>query len=163
MITKMKWLSLLPLRSGIEAGDGPPRGWAIVATAISTLFLATCFPLVHAQNVTLDSISYSSLPGERVRVHLSLSEPAKEPLSFAIDDPARVALDFPGVTVNLPRKTQTIGVGMARSVTAVEAGGRTRVVLNLIKLVPYTMEVSGRDVILTLEGGQTTQSRDFIA
>ncbi len=52
---------------------------------------------------------------------------------------------------------------MARSVTAVEAGGRTRVVLNLIKLVPYTMEVSGRDVILTLEGGKSSQSRDFIA
>lgn len=92
-----------------------------------------------AMAATLNDISFDALPGERVQVTLSLSEPVSEPLSFAIDEPARVALDFPGVSLSAGRTTQAIGVGMARSVTAVEGGDRTRVVLNLIKLVPYTV------------------------
>jgi type IV pilus assembly protein PilQ len=110
-------------------------------------------PASYAQSaVTLDNVSYSSLPGDRVQVELQLSGPVEEPLSFAIDNPARVALDFPGVRLNLSRKTSEIGVGMARSVTAVEAAGRTRVVLNLVKLVPYSMKVADNRVLITLEG-----------
>ena len=74
-----------------------------------------------------------------------------EPLSFAIDNLARVALDFPGVSLNLANKTQAIGVGMARSVTAVEAAGRTRVVLNLVQLVPYELRIEGTAVFVVLE------------
>src|SRR4051794_3084218 len=82
--------------------------------------------------VSLNNVSYTSLPGDRVQVRLELSAPlAQDPLSFTIDNPARLALDFPGATVSLPHKTTAIGVGSAQSVTAVEAGGRARVVLNL--------------------------------
>jgi type IV pilus assembly protein PilQ len=108
---------------------------------------------------TLDKISFSTLPGDRVQVVLEMSGPVDEPLSFAIDEPARVALDFPGVSLNLPRKTEDIGVGMARSVTAVEAGGRSRVVLSLIKLVPYSIKVSGNQVVLTLDSTGSTTSQ----
>jgi len=106
----------------------------------------------HAQQAfTLNEVSYSALPGDRIQVRLDLSAAVEEPLSFAIDNPARVALDFPGVSIDLPSKTQNIGIGMARSVTAVEAAGRTRVVLNLVKLVPYELTVQGNAVIVTLE------------
>ena len=108
------------------------------------------------QAASLDEVSYAALPGDKVQISLSFSESIKEPLSFAINNPARVALDFPGVELNLTRKTQTIGVGMARSVTAVEAAGRTRVVLNLIKLVPYEVKVSGNKVVITLDGASAS-------
>lgn len=110
-------------------------------------------------DTTLDKISFSTLPGDRVQVVLDLSGPVDEPLSFAIDEPARVAMDFPGVSLNLPRKTEDIGVGMARSVTAVEAGGRSRVVLSLVKLVPYSIDVSGNQVVLTLDSTGSTTSQ----
>ena len=108
------------------------------------------------QAASLDEVSYAALPGDKVQISLSFSESIKEPLSFSINNPARVALDFPGVELNLTRKTQTIGVGMARSVTAVEAAGRTRVVLNLIKLVPYEVKVSGNKVVITLDGASAS-------
>ena len=161
MIIRIGWLDLMASRHRDQASDSVSRARATAAKVICALLLAGTMSLAHSQ--TLNSISYSSMPGDRVQVRLSLSEAPPEPLSFAIDDPARLALDFPGVTVNLPRKSQTIGVGVARSVTAVEAGGRTRVVLNLIKLVPYTMEVQGNDVLLTLEGGASAGSRAFLA
>jgi len=84
-----------------------------------------------------------------------------EPLTFAIDNPARVALDFNGVGLELPKRTQTIGVGMARSVTAVEAGGRTRVVVNLIKLVPYTIKTEGSRVLVTLDSAEVAGTAAF--
>ncbi len=126
-----------------------------LAAIFATLVLAASHAVYAQSGVTLNDISYASLPGDRVQVELKLSGRVDEPLSFAIDNPARVALDLPGVKLNLPRKTSDINVGMARSVTAVEAAGRTRVVLNLVKLVPYSLKVAGNSVLLTLEDAGT--------
>ncbi len=109
----------------------------------------------------LRGIAYSTLPGDRIQLRLSLSEPVAEPLSFAIDNPARVAMDFPGVTLGLDKRTERIGIGMARSVTAVEAGGRTRVVLNLIKLVPYQLTTKGSEVVVTLDSAEAAGTAAF--
>jgi type IV pilus assembly protein PilQ len=161
MTLKTAWHRTVPTRKRSEQGiDGPRIGLVLLLT-LSCLALAGWLPRVRAETLTLDKVTYASLPGERVQLRLTLSGAAHEPLSFAIDDPARIALDFPGVAVNLPRKSQPIGVGMARSVTAVEAGGRTRVVLNLVKLVPYTMQVQGNEVLLTLENEATGGTQPF--
>lgn len=100
---------------------------------------------------SLEDIDVASLPGDRIQVTLVMKEPTQEPLSFTIDNPARIALDFPDTTTNLERRSRTIGIGMARSITAVEARGRTRVVLNLAQMVPYETRVSGNKVFLTLD------------
>ncbi len=106
-----------------------------------------------ADAATLDDIRYTSLPGDRVQVEMQLSEPlSADPLSFTIDNPARIALDFPGTTLNLPVKTQTVGVGKVESVSAAEAEGRTRVVMNLVQVVPYSLQTEGNRVNVILEG-----------
>ncbi len=130
----------------------------ILATA-----LAGAPAAARAAGATLNAISYSSLPGDRVEVRLDLSAPVAEPLTFAVDNPARIALDLPGVALNLERKTQSIGIGMARSVTAVEAAGRTRVVLNLVRLVPYQARVVGSSVLVTIESAGAAGSAAFAA
>ncbi len=115
--------------------------------------------LLNNSDASLDAITYSTLPGDLVQIRLTLSGNVKEPGSFTIDNPARIALDFPKTKSNLTRKNKTIGVGATRSVTAVEAGGRTRVVINLTKLVSYQTRLEGNDVIVTLNaGGQTIAS-----
>ena len=109
--------------------------------------------IVSKADTTLESITYSTLPGDLVQIRLSLSGDIKEPGSFTIDNPARIALDFPNTKSNLARKNKSIGVGATRSVTAVEAGGRTRVVINLTQLVSYQTKLDGNDVIVTLNAG----------
>jgi type IV pilus assembly protein PilQ len=147
---------LADARRRARARNGAGRlGALLLAAALTLLWL----PAAQAQ--TLRDISFVELPGERVQIQLQLSEPVDEPLSFAIDNPARIALDFPGVTLATDRRTQSIGVGMARSVTAVEAGGRTRVVLNLVALVPYELEARGSEVRLTLESAGGATARAF--
>lgn len=98
----------------------------------------------------LDNITYSTLPGDKIQIRLSMTQKVQEPASFTIDKPARIAFDFPSTGVNLPRKTTPIGVGVARSITAIQAGNRTRVVVNLSKLVGYNTTVDGNNVIITL-------------
>ena len=106
---------------------------------------------------TLDKISYSSLPGDRVQINMQFSEPLSEkPVNFTIDNPARIAVDLPGVDLNLPEKNQAIGVGMAHSVVAVEAGGRTRVVVNLVHPVAYDIDLQGNMVVMTLGNGSAS-------
>ncbi len=106
----------------------------------------------------LSDISVASMPDERVQVTLTLAKEAtKKPISFTIDNPARIALDLPNTLNRLAKRRQNIGVGMARSITAIEAKGRTRIVLNLEKMVPYDTKVSGNKIVLTL-GSSTTSS-----
>ena len=80
---------------------------------------------------TLQAIDFAGLPGNKARITLTLSNPAPAPLSFTIDNPARIALDFPATSNALQQRSQAIGIGMAESLTAIEAQGRTRVVINL--------------------------------
>lgn len=128
------------------------------ATLIALLLLPS---LLLAQSQTLNGMSYSALPGDRVKVTLQLSQPiSQDPMHFTIDNPARIALDFSDTSLNLKEKTKRIGVGMAQSISAVEASGRTRVVLNLTESVPYEISTEGDNVNLVLEStGQTAPAR----
>ncbi len=113
---------------------------------------------------TLNNLGFVSLPSERVQVRMDFSEALKkDPLSFTIDNPSRIALDFPGTSLALKDKSQSIGIGSARSITAVEANGRTRVVLNLTQMVPYELKVNGNTVILTLDSANSKTSAAPVA
>ena len=126
-----------------------------ISTLITGL-LSLGYSAVGLAAGTLDQVNFLQLPGDRIQIELSLSEAVKDPLNFAIDNPARIALDLPDIKLNLARRTKNIGIGMARSVTAVEAAGRTRVVLNLIKLIPYKVTTSGKKVLITLDSPGST-------
>ena len=104
----------------------------------------------QVQAASLDDISFTALSGDEVEVTLHLSGDVAEPGSFTIDNPARIALDFPGTTSNLENKSINVGVGLARSINAIEAGGRTRVVINLARLTPYNVTKSGNKIVVNL-------------
>ncbi|MEE8321521.1 MAG: AMIN domain-containing protein, partial [Gammaproteobacteria bacterium] len=128
---------------------------------ISSFILLGGLSLASTQaiGISLDDISYSALPGDRVLVKLELSESLQtEPLNFTIDNPARIALDFPGIELNLAEKSQSIGIGMVHSVSAVEATGRTRVVLNLVRAVSYDIKLDGSAVLVTLDSGVVSET-----
>ncbi len=112
---------------------------------------------VHASNM-LEDISFASIPGDKVQIVLQFSETAPEPGTFTIDTPARIALDFPDTGVALENKRQSIGIGLARSITAVAAGGRTRVVLNMVALTKYSTEIVGNKVVIILDEANVSRS-----
>jgi len=119
-------------------------------SVLTLCIVSQFFWMSHAQAGSLDDISFTSLSGDQVEVTLHLSGDVPEPGSFTIDNPARIALDFPGTTSNLQNKSINVGVGLARSINAIEAGGRTRVVINLARLTPYNISKSGNKVVVNL-------------
>ncbi|NOQ80430.1 MAG: AMIN domain-containing protein, partial [Gammaproteobacteria bacterium] len=125
--------------------------------AVLGLLSISLISVVHASNM-LEDISFASIPGDKVQVVLKFSESAPEPGTFTIDSPARIALDFPDTGLALERKRQTIGIGLARSITAVAAGGRTRVVLNMVTLTKYSTEVDGNNVIIIIDEANVSRS-----
>ncbi len=131
---------------------------------LAGLLLLGMLPMQSRAELTLDNIEYSTLPGEKVQVKLSLSGPAPEPSSFTIDDPASISIDLPNTKLNLAERSLIIDTGMARSVRAVEAGERTRVVLNLARIVPYQVRSDGNAIYLSLQNGAAAQgSRTVIS
>ena len=98
----------------------------------------------------LQDIQVQSLPGQRVELRLILSGTAPEPLSFTIDDPARIALDLPETTLGLSSRRRDINLGPLDTILTAEANGRTRVVLNLDSMVPYETRRSGNTIYITL-------------
>lgn len=112
------------------------------------LMAALASPALLAAN--LNALDVASLPGDRVELKLAFDEPVAAPRGYTLDQPARIALDLPGVSSKLDSKNRELGVGNARSVTVVEAQGRTRLIVNLTTLVPYSTRVDGNNLFVVL-------------
>jgi len=122
----------------------------LLVTVLFNMGIATA-----AEN-TLESVTYSTLPGNRLQIVLGMTKEMDKPLSFTIDNPARIAFDFPGTSSNLPKRSQPIGVGIAQSITAITAKDKTRVILNLTEVVPYSVSTEGTNVLITLDSESTS-------
>jgi len=109
--------------------------------------LALLSPLAFAAD--LQRLDVASLPGERVELKLTFDEPvAATPKGYTIDQPARIAIDLPGVKNKLGERSRELGLGNARSLTVVEANDRTRLIINLTDLAPYTTRVEGNNLFV---------------
>jgi type IV pilus assembly protein PilQ len=107
----------------------------------------------HAQGdgtLRLESIDVQPLPGQQVELKLKLNGPAPQPMSFTIENPARISLDLPNTTLGLSSRRQEANVGPLTTILTAEANGRTRVVLNLNQMVPYDTRVEGDSVYVRI-------------
>ena len=105
---------------------------------------------VNAQSA-IEAVTGSVQSGtEVVRIDLS-KVPTALPTGFAIQSPARIALDFPGVSNSLGRSNIEVNQGNLKSVSVVQAADRTRVVLNLKQPAAYKAEIQGKSILVVLE------------
>src|SRR5690348_8676359 len=132
--------------------------------AVSTLgWLAACVVVALASNAAyaqttpnkLESIDVQNLAGQQLQLTLHHSAPPAEPVAFTIDNPARISLDLANTALALPSRRIDVRSGGVDSVLAAEAAGRTRLVLNLDRVLPYSTRVSGNDVIVLLGGASS--------
>ncbi len=106
-----------------------------------------------AQAVAANSVQSVSATrtGAGVFLTIRMQKPITTiPRNFSVMRPARIALDLMGATNGLGRNAVTIDQGNLRSVDVVQAEGRTRVVLNLVRSVAYTVSASGNTVLVAL-------------
>src|SRR5262249_20791429 len=124
--------------------------WLVIAGVLGTL---PSRPALAQDGPKLEAIDVQPLPGQQVQITMRLSGPAPQPLSFTIDNPARISFDLPGTTLALPSRRIDVHTSGLDSILAAETKDRTRLVLNLDKLVAYDTRVQGNNIIVNLGGG----------
>lgn len=101
----------------------------------------------------ITGIDYTVLQGGKVVLKVALKQPlANQPAGFTINNPPRIALDFPDTANGLGKSAINIGEGALRSVNVVQSGKRTRLVLNLSRNIPYDTTVDGNNIMIALQG-----------
>ncbi|MFT7686249.1 MAG: type IV pilus assembly protein PilQ [Candidatus Azotimanducaceae bacterium] len=125
--------------------------------------LGVLMSVTSLAEVKVENIEFSSLPGDKIEIRMQFDGTPPSPTGYTIEQPARIALDLKGVVSGLSSKYHTLGSGNARSVTVVEAGDRTRVIVSLTELVSYTTRVEGNSLMILvgtqeLEGYVATES-----
>lgn len=111
-----------------------------------------------AATTTLKDISYDMLPGGRVELHINFDQgQVPQPKIFTTDTPPRIAVDFAD-TANAAPRHMDVGKGALSGISAVSAGGRTRVVVELIRPSSYTTRVEGNSLVLTVNNGTEAQT-----
>jgi len=103
---------------------------------------------------SIEAIDVLSGQGGRVVVKVKTRDAlANPPVAFTVNNPPRIAFDFPGTANGLGKSTQEVGNTELRSVRLGQSGGRTRVVLNLTRPVKYETQMDGKTFVISLQAG----------
>ncbi len=121
------------------------------------LFTGLALPLsVRAADVpptgnAVQSVDTTTLPGGKVVVRVTLKNAlTATPAGFTVGNPPRIALDLPDTGNAMGRNTVEANLGPLSSVNVVQAGTRTRLVLNLNKSVEYDARIEGKTLLVAL-------------
>lgn len=118
--------------------------------ALLLLAAVVAAPQALAAARTLNKLKLEPLPGDAVRLILTLSGPPPKPQVFAVEDPPSISVDLAGTDNGLRKRFRTLNSENARSVAVVQADGRTRVVLQLNHSAPYAVDTRGNRIYVTV-------------
>jgi type IV pilus assembly protein PilQ len=123
--------------------------------------IAAEVPSAAPMSNTIENIDYSAMPGGKVVVKVAFKQtPGQAPAAFTTNSPPRITLDFVDVGSSLAKKTINVGDGLLRSMSAVQANNRTRLVLNLNAQSTYSTSIEGNNVLILLQGAGTAGVND---
>lgn len=131
------------------------RTWLLAMGALA-VGLTTSLSAMAAN--VLQDVRYASAPGGKVDITLQFAEPVGDVQAFTTDTPPRIAVDIPDTTNGLSQRRVVIGSGATSAVSAVEAAGRTRVVVDLFRPASYTTRSAGNLLVLTVDAGAVQSS-----
>jgi type IV pilus assembly protein PilQ len=126
------------------------NGLAWLLVLLGALFATNAL----AENI-LQNISYTPLSGGQVQIVMQFAGPVGEPQIFTTENPARIAVDIPATRNGMSQRRIEVATGATSAVSAVEAAGRTRVVVDLFHSATYQTKAEGNNFILTVNNGMT--------
>ena len=130
-----------------------------LSRAVAALLMSLVAGAAFAGPVVQD-IEFSSKSGGKFEVRLEFNETPPDFKIYAIEKPARIAVDFLGTSSSLDQKRYSLPYGNANKAVVLESGDRTRLVVELVKLVPYETRVEGNSLFLIVgqEGNEYFKS-----
>ncbi|WP_053981750.1 type IV pilus secretin PilQ family protein [Marinagarivorans algicola] len=118
-----------------------------IAGVLSGLLMT---PLAWASE--LQDVKFSELPGDRVEIRLVFDEAPDVPDGYTIEQPARIVLDFAEVENALTQKKFNMDMGSVSSAVVIAGGNRTRLIVNMNDLQPYSTRIEGADLVMEVGG-----------
>ena len=109
-----------------------------------------------ATNVT--GIDHSSTADGGVRITLQTTGDVPQVSVFATQSPARIVLDLADTQSETGTDAMTVGLGPVQQYSAITAGGKTRLIVDLSQLAAYDYNADSGQVVLTIAGGGATAS-----
>ena len=131
----------------VSRPGAPPA--AAPASAVASAPPSSAGPAVASPNAVESVTSMAQGPGTVLRIRMK-SPPAAQPGGFSINNPPRIALDFPDTENKVGQSSIEMVQGDVRNVAIVQSGGRVRVVLNLKRPLAYTTSIEGNTVLVAL-------------
>ncbi len=119
-----------------------------MSATIPLVGIAMLVQVAWAQAATIDSISFSALPGDRFEIRLGFEGQVVEPVGYTVESPARIVLDFEGTDSGLAEKKYPLSFDNAQSAVVLSAGDRTRMIVNLNSSAPYEITMSEDGLVL---------------
>lgn len=115
-----------------------------------------------AWGLTLNDLDFATLPGDGTEVRLGFDGAPPSPSGYTIEQPARIALDLPGVSNGLDDRYFSLGAGNTQSMAVIDAKDRARLIFNLAQLTSYETRIEGNQLIVTIDGsgGSASASAD---
>lgn len=116
------------------------------------------FGMAHAEEQNglsnkIEKIDFATLSGNRVAIKIQTAQPIQNPPpSFTLNNPPRIALDFPDTANGLNKNNLGVDQGPLKSISVAQAKERTRMVLNLSKAVAYDTTINGNETTIVLQG-----------
>jgi type IV pilus assembly protein PilQ len=102
---------------------------------------------------SITALEVSSVANGVTVIRVETAEPlANLPAGFTVNTPPRIALDFPNTTNALGQTTKTFVEGSLRSANIIQAGNRTRLVINLSEMLTYETKIDGNNLLISLLG-----------
>ena len=130
----------------ITTGGGEQKRIRLVSQVLLLVLGVVSSALSWAQ--TVEDISFNSRPGSKFEIRLDFDGTPPDPKTYTIEKPARISMDFPGASSALDRKKFALPYGNATGVVVLESNDRTRMIVNLVKLVPFDTRVEGNSLIV---------------
>lgn len=125
------------------------RPWLLRALLLLGVVFAAS---AQAENV-LEDIAYTALPGGKVEVTLKFAQPVAAPQVFSTESPPSVALDFADTRNGFSKRHVDVGTGSTSGISAIEAAGRTRVVVDLFRPAGYDTRINGNSLVVAINNG----------
>ena len=120
--------------------------------AAAALALLLSGSQAYAANL-LESVSYTVAGGGQVDIRLDLAQATVDARDFSTESPARIAVDLVDTSNGWRERRLAVGSGAVSAVSAVEAGGRTRVVIDLLRPASYSLRQEGNALLISVQAG----------
>jgi len=117
---------------------------------IQVAILAAMLSTASAANLT--DIAFTPMPGGEVEIVIK-TDGLGDPQIFSTDNPARIAIDFADTKLRTTNRVINVGAGATKSISAIEAAGRTRVVVDLVRMSSYQTRADGNNLYLSIANG----------